>query len=137
VVFDLGPFSNENLIPDAGALLAGRLREELRRLGFRGRFDRNGAEYRIEGKVKKGTDDVVTHDAAGFGLEYRLTLVVDIRVTEIGKGRLIWKEEGLSESTSYFGGSDFQYTESNRRAAFEEICRRMAHRIGQTIRIAL
>lgn len=137
VRFDLRPFENKSLIPDAGAFVAGRVREELRRLGFRGTFDRSGADYQVGGKVREIREDVITHDAAGFGLEYRLTLIVDIRVVEVTKGRLIWKEEGLTEATSFYGGSDYQYTESNRRAAFEEASRRMARRIGQTIRIAL
>ena len=41
----------------------------------------------------------------------------------------------LMEATSYFSGTDFQYTAANRRMAFEEACRRMARRIGQTLRV--
>ena len=59
---------------------------------------------------------------------------VDIRVVEIKRGRLLWKEDGLTDAASYFVGPDFQYTESNRRMAFEEICRRLARRIGETLR---
>ncbi|MEK6780048.1 MAG: LPS assembly lipoprotein LptE [Candidatus Deferrimicrobiota bacterium] len=134
---DLRPFANASVVPDAGAFLAGRLREELRRVGFRGAFGRMGADYLIEGKIREIREDVSSHGSGGYALEHRLTLSVDIRVQEITKGRLIWKEERMSESASYFAGSDFQYTESNRRAAVEEVCRRMARRIGQTVRVLL
>lgn len=106
-------------------------------MGFRGTFDRAGADYLIDGTVKDIREDVVSHDSEGFALEHRLTIFVDVRVVDVVKGRLLWKEEGLSEGASYFAGSDFQYTEANRRAAIEEVCRRMARRIGQTVRIVL
>ncbi len=134
---DLRPFANVSTVPDAGAFLASRLREELRRIGFRGSFDRAGADYAIEGTIKEIREDVSSHGTEGRALEHRLTLFVDIRLVEITRGRSLWKEEGLSETASYFAGADFQYTESNRRAAIEEVCRRMSRRIGQTVRVIL
>ncbi len=134
---DLPPFANASVVPDAGAFLAGRLREELRRIGFRGAFEQAGADYLVEGKVREIREEVSSHGADGYALEHRLSVVVDIRVQEITRGRVIWKEEGMGESASYFAGADFQYTESNRRAAIEECCRRMARRIGQTIRVLM
>ena len=137
LLLDLRPFANASVVPDAGAFLAGRLREELRRVGFRGAFERIGADYLVEGKIREIREEVSSHGADGYALEHRLTLVVDIRVQEITRGRVLWREEGMTESASYFAGADFQYTESNRRAAIEECCRRMARRIGQTIRVLL
>lgn len=137
IVMDLRPFGNQSLFPDGGAFLAGRLREELARDGFRGRFARSNADYVVEGTVKEVREEVISHSADQFALEYRLTLHVDVRVVEVTHGRLLWKEEGLAESASYFSSADFQYTESNRRMAFEETCRRMARRIGQTLRVIL
>jgi len=132
---DLRPFANASLVPDAGAYLAGELREEMRRGGFRGRFDNRNSDFLVEGSIRDVREDVLSHDADGFALEIRLTLQVDIRVVELVRGRLLWKEDGLSETASYFAGTDFQYTESNRRMAFEEVSRRMARRIGQTLRV--
>ncbi len=137
LVVDVHPFSNASLFPDAGAFLAARVREEMAREGFRGRFARGGADYMVEGTVKEVRDEVVSHGTDEFALEYRLTLQVDIRVVEVVHGRLLWKEEGLAESAPYFSGADFQYTASNRRMAFEETSRRMARRIGQTLRVLL
>ncbi|MBF8258196.1 MAG: hypothetical protein HW377_570 [Actinobacteria bacterium] len=134
---DLRSFANASMVPDAGAILASRLREELRRIGFRGSFEQMTADYTIEGTVKEIREDVFTHGTDGRALEHRLTLLVDIRVVEMARGRPVWKENGLSETASYFAGADFQYTESNRRAAVEELSRRMARRIGQTIRVIL
>jgi hypothetical protein len=134
---DLRPFANASVVPDAGALLAGQLREEFRRMGFRGAFEREGAEYLVEGVVKEVREEVISHGADLFALEHRLTLVVNVRAVQVVQGRLLWKEEGLIESASYFAGRDFQYTESNRRAAIEEACRRMARRISQTVRVVL
>ena len=134
---DLRPFANASIVPDAGALLAGQLREEFRRAGFRGSYERMGAEYLIEGVVRDIRDDVVSHGTDDLALEHRLTLVVDVRVAQAVQGRLLWKEEGLVEAAPYFAGADFQYTESNRRAAIEEVCRRMARRISQTVRVLL
>ncbi|NJD62537.1 MAG: hypothetical protein FIA93_07440 [Deltaproteobacteria bacterium] len=134
---DLRPFANASLVPDAGAFLAGRLREELRQMGVRGTFDRAGADILVEGVVQDIREEVLSHDSKGFALEHRLTIIVDVRVVEVVKGHLLWKEEGLSEGASYFAGVDFQYTEANRRAAIEEVCRRMAKRIGQTVRVIL
>jgi hypothetical protein len=134
---DLRPFANASFVPDAGAVLAGKLREESRNSGFRGSYERIGAEFVIEGLVKEIREDVVSHGTDGFALEHRLTLVVDVRVTDTVRGHVLWKEQGLSESASYFAGADFQYTESNRRAAIGEVCRRMARRICQTVRVVL
>jgi hypothetical protein len=66
-----------------------------------------------------------------------MTIIVDIRVVEVNGGRLLWKEEGLSDAASYFAGPDFQYTESNRRMAFEEVCRRVGRKIAQTLKVIL
>lgn len=134
---DLRPFANASVVPDAGAFLAGKLREELRRGGFRGSFDGRGAEYLIEGEVRDVGEAVLSHGGDRFALEHRLTLVVDIRVVEVARGQVLWKEEGLVESASYFAASDPQYTEANRRVAFEEVCRRMARRIGQSLQVLL
>lgn len=132
---DLRPFANASLVPDGGVHLAGQVREELRREGFRGRFDPGNADFLVEGRIRDVREDVVSHGSDRFALEQRLTLSVDIRVVELVGGRLLWKEAGMTESASYFTGADFQYTESNRRAAFEEASRRMARRIGQTLRV--
>ncbi len=137
IVLDLRPFANASLFPDGGAFLAGQLREELARDGFRGRFARSNADYLVQGTLKEVREEVVSHGTDQFALEYRLTLHVDIRVVEVTHGRLLWKEEGMAESVPYFSGGDSQYTESNRRMAFEEACRRMARRIGQTLRVIL
>ena len=108
VRIDVSPFVNRSTTPDAGAVAAAHLREELRRSGFRGSFGNVGANYLIEGKVH-----------------------------EVRRGGVLWKESGLSETASFFSGPDAQYTEANRRAAFEEVARRMAVRLSQTLRILL
>jgi hypothetical protein len=137
VRMDVSPFANRSTTPDAGAVVAARLREELRRSGFRGTFGGIGPNYLIEGKVREVRTDLFSHGADRFSLENRLTLVVDIRVVEVVRGGVIWKESGLSETASYFSGADAQYTEANRRAAFEEVARRMAVRLSQTLRVLL
>lgn len=134
---DLRPFLNQSLVPDAGAFLAARLREEMRRTGFRGTFGTGMADYAVDGTVREIHEEVVSHGADQFALEHRLRIFVDIRIVEVARGRLLWKGDGLSDSASYFSGPDFQYTESNRRKAFEEVCRRMARRIGQTLKVIL
>ncbi len=134
---DVAPFSNRSTIPEAGARVAERLREELRRSGFRGSFGKTGASYLIDGTVREIREDVFSHGADRFALENRLTLVVDIRVVEVLRGGVRWKETGLSETASFFSGTDAQYTEANRRAAFEEAARRMAVRLSQTLRVIL
>lgn len=137
VRMDVSPFSNRSTIPEAGARVAERLREELRRSGYRGSFGNNGANYLIDGTIREIRGDVFSHGADRFALENRLTLVVDIRVIELLRGGVLWKEAGLSETASYFSGADAQYTEANCRAAFEEVARRMAVRISQTLRVIL
>lgn len=137
VRMDVSPFANRSSTPDAGTAVAARLREELRRSGFRGSFGNVGANYLIDGMVREVRSDIFSHGADRFTLENRLTLVVDIRVVELLHGGVLWKESGLTETASYFSGSDAQYTEANRRAAFEEIARRMAVRLSQTLRVLL
>src|SRR5660397_160235 len=78
VRMDVSPFANRSTTPDAGAVVAARLREELRRSGFRGSFGSDGANYLIEGKVREVRPDVFSHGADRFSVENRLTLVVDI-----------------------------------------------------------
>jgi hypothetical protein len=134
---DLRPFANRSSTPDAGAVVAARLREELRRSGFRGSFVNVGANYLIEGTVREIRLDIFSHGKDRFAMENRLTLVVDIRVVEVVRGGVLWKESGLSETASFFSGTDAQYSESNRRAAFEEVARRMTVRLSQTLRVLL
>jgi len=95
------------------------------------------ADYLVEGTVREIREEVSSHGADKFALEYRMTISVDIRVVEVTRGRRLWKEDGLSETASYYAGPDFQYTESNRRMAFEEVCHRIARRIGQTMKVIL
>ncbi|GAB4230062.1 MAG: hypothetical protein OHK0028_04390 [Deltaproteobacteria bacterium] len=132
---DVSPFSNDSTTPDAGAWVAARLREELRRGGFPGTFGKTSPDYLVEGKVREIRESVFSHGSDRFALENRLTLFVDLRVVEVLHGRVLWKEAGLSETTSFFAGPDAQYTEANRRAAFEEAARRIARRISQTLRV--
>ena len=137
VRMDIPPFANLSSTPDAGAVVAVRLREELRRSGFRGSFGNVGANYQIDGKVREVRSEVFSHGADRFSLENRLILVVEIRVVEVVRGGVLWKESGLSETASFFSGPDSQYTEANRRAAFEELARRMAVRLSQNLRVLL
>jgi len=137
VRMDVSPFTNRSTTPDAGAVVAARLRDELRRSGFRGSFGNVGANYLIEGMVREIRSDLFSQGADRFALENRLTLVVDIRVVEVVRGGVLWKETGLSETASFYSGADAQYTEANRRAAFEEVARRMAVRLSQTLRVLL
>jgi hypothetical protein len=134
---DLRPLANLTAFPDAGVAVASAVREEMRRSGFRGTFEAGAPDYRIEGTVRDARFEVVSHDAAGFALEHRLILLVDIRVVEVLRGRIIWREEGLTESVSYYGGADYQFTESNLRMAMDEAAGRLARRIGQTLRVIL
>jgi hypothetical protein len=137
VRMDVPPFANRSTTPDAGAVVAMRFREELRRSGYQGSFGNVGPNYLIEGTVREIRSDIFSHGADRFSLENRLTLVVDIRVIEVIRGGVIWKETGLSETASYYSGTDAQYTEANRRAAFEEVVRRIAVRLSQTLRVLL
>jgi hypothetical protein len=137
VRMDVSPFANRSTIPDAGAAVAARFREELRRSGFRGTFGNFGANYLIEGTVREVRSENISHGADRFALENRLTLVVDIRVVEVVRGNVLWKESGMSEAASYFSGADAQFTEANRRAAFEQVVRRMVVRLSQTLRVLL
>ncbi|MGA8753652.1 LPS assembly lipoprotein LptE [Candidatus Deferrimicrobium sp.] len=137
VRMDVSPFANRSTTPDAGAVVAARFREELRRSGFRGTFGTIGANYLVEGTIREVRSDTFSHGSDRFALENRLTLVVDVRVVEVVRGGVLWKESGLSETASYFSGTDVQYTEANRRAAFEQVVRRMAVRLSQTLRVLL
>jgi len=137
VRMDVSPFANRSTTPDAGAVVAASFREELRRSGFRGTFGNIGANYLVEGTVREIRSTIVSQSQNRFSLENRLTLVVDIRVVEVGRGGVLWKESGLTETASYFSGADAQYIEANQRAAFEEVARRMAVRLSQTLRVLL
>lgn len=137
VRMDVSPFANRSTTPDAGAAVAARFREELRRSGFRGTFGKTGANYVIEGTVRDVRSENISHGEDRFALENRLTLVVDVRVVEVVRGEVLWKESGLSETASYFSGADAQFTEANRRAAFEQTVRRMVVRLSQTLRVLL
>ena len=137
VRMDVSPFANRSTTPDAGAVIAAGLREELRRSGFRGTFGDVGANYLVEGTVRDLRSDIFSHGTDRFSIENRLTLVVDVRVVEVVRGGVLWKESGLTETASFYAGPDAQYTEANRRAAFEEVARRMAVRMSHILRVLL
>jgi hypothetical protein len=137
VRMNVSPFANRSTTPDAGAVIAASFREELRRSGFRGTFGDVGANYLVEGTVRDLRSDIFSHGTDRFSIENRLTLVVDVRVVEVVRGGVLWKEAGLTETASFYSGTDAQYTEANRRAAFEEVARRMAVRMSQILRVLL
>jgi len=137
VRMDVSPFANRSATPDAGAVIAASFREELRRSGFRGTFGDVGANYLVEGTVRDLRSDIFSHGTDRFSIENRLTLVVDVRVVEVVRGGVLWKESGLTETASFYAGPDAQYTEANRRAAFEEVARRMAVRMSHILRVLL
>jgi len=137
VRMDVPPFANRSTTPDAGAVIAAGFREELRRSGFRGTFGDVGANYLVEGTVRDLRSDIFSHGTDRFSIENRLTLVVDVRVVEVVRGGVLWKESGLTETASFYAGPDAQYTEANRRAAFEEVVRRMAVRMSHILRVLL
>jgi hypothetical protein len=137
VRMDVSPFANRSATPDAGAVIAASFREELRRSGFRGTFGDVGANYLVEGTVRDLHSDIFSHGTDRFSIENRLTLVVDVRVVEVVRGGVLWKESGLTETASFYAGPDAQYTEANRRAAFEEVARRMAVRMSHILRVLL
>jgi len=137
VRMDVSPFANRSTTPDAGAVIAAGFREELRRSGFRGTFGDVGANYLVEGTVRDLRSDIFSHGTDRFSIENRLTLVVDVRVVEVVRGGVLWKGSGLTETASFYAGPDAQYTEANRRAAFEEVVRRMAVRMSQILRVLL
>lgn len=136
-LIDLSPFMNDTTESDAGPYIASKLREGLRQRGFNGQFGRIGADFLVSGKVLESRDEVLSHIAVRFALENRLTLVVGIRVIDTHNGKVLWKEDDLRESVSYYSGPDPEYTASNRRAAFEEAVRRIVLRMAQTIRLIL
>ena len=133
---DLPPFRNDTAEGDAGAYVALKLREELRQRGFVGLYEHNDADFLIAGRVREYRDEVLSN-VARFALENRFTLVLEIRVTNAQTGSVLWKEENLRESVSYYSGPDPEYTASNRRAAFEEAARRIVRRMAQTVRLIL
>jgi len=137
VRMDVPPFANRSATPDAGAVIAAGFREELRRSGFRGTFGDVGANYLVEGTVRDLRSDIFSHGTDRFSIENRLTLVVDVRVVEVVRGGVLWKGTGLTETASFYAGTDAQYTEANRRAAFEEVARRMAVRMSHILRVLL
>jgi hypothetical protein len=133
----LAPFANLTSDEGAGAILAGNLREELRREGLAGSFTALPADFLVEGTVREVGEEIVSHDDSGYGQEYRLTLQVDVRVVETATGRLLWKEEGISETAPYYALRDFSFTRANRHRAIEEACRRLALRMSRTLRTIL
>src|SRR4030067_736743 len=71
---DLRPFANDSFVPDAGAVLASRIREEMQRNGFRGTFERGMADYLVEGTGRESREEVSSHGADEFALECRMTI---------------------------------------------------------------
>ena len=134
---DLSSFMNDTPEPDAGSYVASKLRNELRQRGFEGAFGRIEADFLISGRVREYREEVLSYAAVRFALENRLTLTVGINVVDMRNGSVLWKEDELRESVSYYSGSDPEYTASNRRAAFEEAVRRITLRMAQTIRLIL
>ncbi|MCL1926122.1 MAG: DUF4136 domain-containing protein [Syntrophorhabdaceae bacterium] len=137
VRIDLSSFMNDTPETDAGSYIASKLRNELRQRGFGGSFGRIEADFMISGRVRESRDDVLSYAAVRFALENRLTLTVGINVIDIRTGSVLWKDDALRESVSYYSGSDPEYTAANRRAAFEEAVHRITLRMAQTIRLIL
>jgi len=112
----VAPFSNRTGDAEAGAIVAGALREELARRGSGGGAD---APARLEGVVLHSTFGQYTPDASTYNL------VLDVQVKLVVRGQLVGEQQAHRQQT-YLGEVDALASEARRRVALRQAARDMA-----------
>ncbi|HEX9780687.1 MAG TPA: LptE family protein [bacterium] len=106
--------------------------EILRRFQFTGLLrpsPRETADVRLEGELLQFRRDALRYSASGDVEEWRLSLVVSLRLIDRETGTTVWSEPGFVGDTTYFTTGPYAEAESGALArAITDLSRRIVER---------
>ncbi len=129
----MGKFKNSTSYSRAGIILEEKIRRELISNGFTGSFSPRG-RYEIGGIVLNMEERPVGFSKERFGLEYELNSTVNLEVLRKDTGESVITLEGISDTTTYYSGSDPTYTRTNREKAVESVMERISERFVNMVK---
>ncbi len=90
--------------------------------------DQAAADAQIHGRITSLRTDTLTHLGHQVALERRVTVELEITITD-ADGKTLWADAGLTGEEAYPVSRDKRVTEDNRRQAIDEISSRIAEGI--------
>ena len=90
--------------------------------------DREQADAILSGVIRSMRTATVTHRGEQTALERRVTISVDLKLTDQA-GEALWAVKGLSANETYVVESDKLDTEENKREAIAELSKRLAEKV--------
>jgi len=90
--------------------------------------DREQADAILSGVIRSMRTATVTHRGEQTALERRVTISVDLKLTDQA-GQVLWAVKGLSANETYVVESDKLDTEENKREAIAALSKRMAEKV--------
>lgn len=87
--------------------------------------DEAAADAQIHGRITSLRTDTLTHLGHQIALERRVTVNLEITITD-ANGKTLWADAGLTGEEAYPVSRDKRVTEHNRQQAIEEISSRIA-----------
>jgi predicted small secreted protein len=88
--------------------------------------DRGDADLLVSGKVAKVELLPLSYDAQERILEYRVRLVMDVKVTEIKSGKVLWKEQDMESFSDYRVIEDITKSKINKGEAITKASKNFA-----------
>jgi outer membrane lipopolysaccharide assembly protein LptE/RlpB len=87
------------------------------------------ADARLSGSIRTLSVSSVSHSDADTSQERRVSVTVDLRLTD-GGGETIWQRQGISANETYdVVASDKISTNQNRSEALKDLSKRLAERV--------
>jgi len=123
----IGKFKNGTSYSNLGIILGGKIKKSLIANGFSGNFSPS-SQFLIRGTVLSISERPVGFSKERFALEYEVTSSADIEVLRNDTGELVSSFKGVSETTSYYSGTDPSYSRTNRQEAVDALMETMAAR---------
>jgi outer membrane lipopolysaccharide assembly protein LptE/RlpB len=88
--------------------------------------DRGDADMLVSGKVTKVELLPLSYDAQERILEYRVRLVLDVKVTEVKSGKVLWKEQDMETFSDYRVIEDITKSKINKGEAINKASKNFA-----------
>ena len=125
----VAPFKNRTGEPNIEGYMTNEVVSSLQRTGKIEITDEGHADYFIKGEIVGYTKTVVALDASGDVSTYRLTVTVNVSVTD-AKGKEVLKLDGLSHYEDFRVYDEIERTKAEERKAFRDIASDIAQELA-------
>ena len=125
----IGPLENTTKEVNLSAIFVSALRRE-----FINRRDveivtEKKADASLQGTITSITTHSIAYDREARAREYRVTIIMDLRLVRRGNGEIIWRGDGIRGFEEYLASTDVIIEEGRKNAAIRKIAYDLADKI--------